>query len=607
MFFNVIQIAVVLLLYLTRAIVEPELSLSSSLSLLAACFLIFTLVCKLFFSRLDKSIAMGRVSNPFAAHDRAVARQQILAIVLSGLYLYVLDLKSWLSLVFPLGDVPTLGALVFMGLFVIHLAVVWRFAHQPYRHFHPSPVSRTIYVRSNLQLSLPMLLPWLGISLALDLFWLLPFPRAHHFLETLWGQAVFLLVFLVPVIIFTPALVPRFWNCRPLPPGPVRERMEAMTRRADISFREILLWPLFGGNMITAGVMGLVARFRYILVTNGLLQMATPQELDAVLAHEIGHVKRRHLLWYAVFFFGFFLLLMALLQPWPYFAFWVGISFPGAGFANESGLLSVLFLIASFVLYFRYVFGYFMRNFEREADLYVFELLDNPVPLITCLQKISAMSGRPLEEKNWHHFGIGERVAYMEKALADPEAILAHRRKLRRSMAAFALLVAMLASGALYLSKAPLVPRHLLAITNEKARQLPPSETAAGFAVLGDLLLSLDHPREAVEAYKKALKVMSSFPEVENNLAWTLVTTQDPELADPVRALTLAENAARMAPMPHILDTLAEAQYANGLYAKAVESGKMALETARRMGDRFMIPYYREQMEKFQKARDGED
>ncbi len=608
MVFNVIQTAVVLLLYLTSTPAPPDLSLSHSLSGLAACFLAFILASRFLFSRLDRHIAQGRAGNAFSALDRAVARQQVLAIVLCGYYLYVLDVKSWLSLVSPVGQVPTLGALVFMGGFYLHLAVAWAFAHQPYRRIHPSPVSRSTYVRSNLELSLPLLIPWLSISLLLDLFWLLPLPRAHRFLDTLWGQAAFLLVFLVPMVVFTPALVPRFWNCKPLPPGPERERMEAMVRRAGVSFRQILLWPLFGGNMVTAGVLGLVARFRYLLVTRALLQVATPQELDAVLAHEIGHVKRRHLIFYTVFFLGYFLLLTALLMPWPYLEFFLALRFQGLFLAGDSGLFSVIFLIASFVLYFRFAFGFFMRNFEREADLYVFELMESPVPLITCLQKISAVSGRPLEERNWHHFGLGERVAFLERALADPGAIRGHLRKLRRSMAAFAVLLAALASGALYLSRAPVLPRYLLADTERRSQHLSGIEAAGTFAFLGDLLLTRDRPEEAIQAYGKALNLIPTLPEVENNLAWTLATAQDPALRDSRRALVLAQDAARQTPMPHVLDTLAEAQHANGLHQEAMETEQMALDAARRLGDSSMVPYYREQLEKFRKARDaGQD
>ena len=75
-----------------------------------------------------------------------------------------------------------------------------------------------------------------------------------------------------------------------------------------LEYNDILHWPIFGGKMITAGVMGLVKKFRYILVTNALLHLLEPDELDMVIAHEIGHVKKMHLVFYLVFFAGFLLI-----------------------------------------------------------------------------------------------------------------------------------------------------------------------------------------------------------------------------------------------------------------------------------------------------------
>ena len=78
-----------------------------------------------------------------------------------------------------------------------------------------------------------------------------------------------------------------------------------------MSYADILYWPIFGGRMITAGVMGLVGRFRYILVTESLLRVLRPEEVDTVIAHEIGHVKKRHLLFYLFFFIGYMLIAYA--------------------------------------------------------------------------------------------------------------------------------------------------------------------------------------------------------------------------------------------------------------------------------------------------------
>ncbi len=60
--------------------------------------------------------------------------------------------------------------------------------------------------------------------------------------------------------------------------------------------------------MLTAGVMGLVKRFRYLLITPALLDLLEPEELKGVVAHEIGHIRKKHLIFYLGFFVGYVVL-----------------------------------------------------------------------------------------------------------------------------------------------------------------------------------------------------------------------------------------------------------------------------------------------------------
>ena len=60
--------------------------------------------------------------------------------------------------------------------------------------------------------------------------------------------------------------------------------------------------------MLTAGVMGLIKRFRYLLITPALLDLLEPEELKGVVAHEIGHVRKKHLIFYLGFFVGYVIL-----------------------------------------------------------------------------------------------------------------------------------------------------------------------------------------------------------------------------------------------------------------------------------------------------------
>ncbi|UCH14885.1 MAG: M48 family metalloprotease, partial [Bacteroidales bacterium] len=235
--------------------------------------------------------------------------------------------------------------LLFILLFVAYLAIIWAIAHRPYQRLFGTKVSKRSYVVSNISFHLPVILPWLLISAGIDIINLLPFDTPKHFLATPEGQVIFFFCFLAALIVVAPSLIKLFWQCRPLPPGPKRKRIEAMCEKARLGYNNILRWPIFEGRLLTAGVMGLVKRFRYILVTESLLQILNDDEIDAVMAHEIGHIQKKHLVFYLIFFLGFILLSYAVFDLVLYAILYGNLAFPSARnpWAEPSTLTSVLF------------------------------------------------------------------------------------------------------------------------------------------------------------------------------------------------------------------------------------------------------------------------
>ncbi|MEL7087197.1 MAG: M48 family metallopeptidase [Planctomycetota bacterium] len=96
--------------------------------------------------------------------------------------------------------------------------------------------------------------------------------------------------------LFAPLLIRRLWDTVPLPPGPVRDKLLSMCERHGVAVRDLLLWRTFGG-MINAAVMGLFGRVRFILLSDGLLDQVHEHEVEAVMAHELAHVRLKHLWW----------------------------------------------------------------------------------------------------------------------------------------------------------------------------------------------------------------------------------------------------------------------------------------------------------------------
>jgi len=103
----------------------------------------------------------------------------------------------------------------------------------------------------------------------------------------------------VAIVLSLAPLALRFvWDTVRLSPGPLRERLVGMCRQHDVTVRELLVWRTHGA-MINGAVMGLWGRLRYILLTDALLDSLPRHQVEAVMAHELGHVRYRHVPWLA--------------------------------------------------------------------------------------------------------------------------------------------------------------------------------------------------------------------------------------------------------------------------------------------------------------------
>ncbi len=140
-------------------------------------------------------------------------------------------------------------------------------------------------------------------------------------IEDTYGLVQLLMAVLAPVLI-----MPLFNKFTPLPAGNLRERLLALARR--IGFRAADIQVMDGSkrsrhsNAFFTGF----GRFRKIVLFDTLIQQLAEPELEAVLAHEIGHYKKRHVPKMlagsgAALLLGFFLLAILARQEWLYRAF----------------------------------------------------------------------------------------------------------------------------------------------------------------------------------------------------------------------------------------------------------------------------------------------
>jgi tetratricopeptide (TPR) repeat protein len=303
-----------------------------------------------------------------------------------------------------------------------------------------------------------------------------------------------------------------------------------------------------------------------------------------VVAHEMGHNKYRHLLFYMFFFLGFMVLFIGLsdLSGVFYARPFLSDLISGTNSQNISMffILSSLPMLLVLLVYFRYIVGFFMRNFERQADLYSSKSMGTPRYTISSLEKIALLSGKSRDLPSWHHFSIKQRVDYLLRDFRDPGLLRKHNHFVGRAFAIYLFL--MLGSGYFLnfsATKKNIIYTRLENMLNEQIQlqnnNIPLYEALAG------VYEKRGKYSDAMKTYEKIIEQDPNHATALNNLAWLLVTVPQKDLIDEKRALELAKRVVKLERSAVFLDTLAEAYYANGLIDKALGTIEEAISIAK--------------------------
>jgi len=175
------------------------------------------------------------------------------------------------------------------------------------------------------------------------------------------------------VFLFAPELLRRVLKTEPLPPSPLRTRLEGISSRAGLKYRQILLWHT-QYSMGNAAVMGLIPQMRYVLLSDLLLETATDEQIEAVFAHETGHIVHHHMMWYAVFFGA---LLLAAIGPGSYVDTWINAALRHLPQYIHPDEIQLGISLASVLLTIVVIFGYLSRRFERQADVFAARMIES--------------------------------------------------------------------------------------------------------------------------------------------------------------------------------------------------------------------------------------
>jgi len=304
----------------------------------------------------------------------------------------------------------------------IRTSVLWRDLHRGLPVYPPLSRGAALWqgVRHHMLLVLvpvALILTWSEVYTRwvqdLPIFDTAPAPIRTFTRPAVYYAGVFITFSLSPLIIAT------LWDTVRLRSGPLVDRLRAMCRAYRVRVSGPYVWRT-GGSMINGAILGFFWPARYLLLTDGLLDRLQDDQIESVLAHEIAHVKHRHLPW-----LGASLIATALTVGWlgTFTSFWFGFTPETAGFEVALSLITLAAALS--------VFGFVSRRFEWQADAFAARHLSvaahsnviTPEAVSTmagALGAVADLNGMPVESLSWRHGSISLRQNRLRAMIGQP-------------------------------------------------------------------------------------------------------------------------------------------------------------------------------------------
>jgi len=217
--------------------------------------------------------------------------------------------------------------------------------------------------------------------------WFFQWAGANFWLYT-WAVVIIFTLFMN--LFYSKLIVPLFNKQEPLETGSLKEKIENYAANVGFDLQHIFV---INGSKRSTKANAYFSGFgkeKRVTLYDTLINDLEEEEIVAVLAHEIGHYKRKHIIFNlatSILLTGFMLLLLSLFINNPEISLAIGVDRPSfhAALIGFGILYSPVSEITGLLM------NYFSRKFEFQADDYAKDTYA-AMPLITSLKKLSKNS-----------------------------------------------------------------------------------------------------------------------------------------------------------------------------------------------------------------------
>lgn len=264
-----------------------------------------------------------------------------------------------------------------------------------------------------------------GIVVELLYFTIRQWPQ--HWWIVMW--ALFLALFVVMAQLAPVVLFPIFYKFEPLENEDLRRRLVQLSQRAGTRVRGVYRWRLSEKSKKANAALTGLGSTRRIILSDTLLDNYAPEEIEAVLAHELGHHVHRHILksilvQAGITFVGFWLANWVLHYSVDHHMFEELSDFANLPLLALTATALSLLLMPGLNAYSRYN--------ERQADRYAFDSIASVEPFISSMNKLAQQNLAERTPAKWveilfhSHPAISKRVAAAEAWRAQNQPVDAH-------------------------------------------------------------------------------------------------------------------------------------------------------------------------------------
>ena len=241
-----------------------------------------------------------------------------------------------------------------------------------------------------------------------------------------WAFLVGLIYEVVLTFLYPNFIEPLFNKFEPLQSGALKDRLESLAKRTNVSVTKILVMDASKRSAHANAYFAGIGSSRRIVLYDTLLKQLSDEEIEAVLAHEIGHMKHHHVLrgmyvgtaWQIV---GFFLTNQLIYWKDFYYAF---------GFSPSNGVGGAFLILSmiggAFAFWLTPVMAGWYRKNEYEADAFAAKAVGSALPLITGLKKMTKESLHSIEDHPLTHafYASHPTLKEREEALLNPDSLI---------------------------------------------------------------------------------------------------------------------------------------------------------------------------------------